>query len=129
MSAEEILQKEEKYCRLLECDGATRLLHYALTEAGLEHNVYCGEVLYKGHAAIPWHFWIELKDGRIIDIKAGQYLVQNMFTRVDRITDMPPHGIFFAENVLPFMYLGDVFSMEVNKNVYQLLKYVGSGTI
>lgn len=70
----------------LECDGLTRVIHTLLERDSIAHKVCIGTVdasvgSYRG--SIPYHLWIELEDGRIIDLRARMWLGENA-----------PHGIF-----------------------------------
>lgn len=66
---------------LLECDGLTRVLHYVLDQKEIPHIVYYGLISSKA-GSMP-HYWIKLKDNRIVDYRARMWF-----------GDQAPHGIF-----------------------------------
>jgi hypothetical protein len=110
MTIEEILDEEFNHLERLECDGATRVLHYRLKLAGIEHTIYVGKVVVNSVAAIPLHYWIVLKNGNILDTKAGIWL-----------RDSAPYGIFNPINYPEFCYIGSPEDIEVSPFLYNYL--------
>lgn len=58
----------------LECDGMTRVISTLLQRDGLPHRVVVGRLEVAGYGVIPLHWWIELPDGRICDLRARMWL-------------------------------------------------------
>ncbi|WP_189691147.1 hypothetical protein [Pseudorhodoferax aquiterrae] len=68
----------------LECDGMTRVVSALLLRDGIAHVPMCGTLSVAGVGEIPVHHWIELEDGRLIDLRARMWLGED--PRV-------PHGV------------------------------------
>lgn len=58
----------------LECDGMTRVVSALLRRDGIAHAPMCGTLNVAGVGDIPYHHWIELADGRLIDLRARMWL-------------------------------------------------------
>lgn len=71
----------------LECDGMTRAISTLLQRDGLPHRVVVGRLEVAGCGVIPLHWWIELPDGRICDLRARMWL---------GACEAIPHGIAVA---------------------------------
>lgn len=69
----------------LECDGLTRITSALLHRENVEHSVCVGSLDIEGRPLIPMHLWIELQDGRIVDLRARMWAGKE---------DDVPHGIF-----------------------------------
>jgi hypothetical protein len=95
MISEKILGEEAKHLEMVQCDGATRILHYRLTLAGIKHTVYVGKVLFKNEVAIRLHFWIVLDNNNIIDTKARSWT-----------NNSAPYGIFNPDHYPDYKYRG-----------------------
>lgn len=111
LKLEDIIEKAEKLCEHLECDGAVRVLDYLLTENKILHQVKLGKV-DMGEENIPYHFWIELYDERIIDIKARMWMKNKKV----------PHGVFKKENTKA-VYSGETVQMNTSKTIFQILTH------
>lgn len=65
-------------CRLdplpLECDGMARVLSTLLTRDDVPHQVAIGSLSVNGVGTIDLHWWIELSDGRVCDLRARMWL-------------------------------------------------------
>lgn len=76
-------------CRLdplpLECDGMTRVLSTLLTRDEVPHRVAIGSLSVTGVGTIDLHWWIELSDDRVCDLRARMWLGSE---------DGVPHGCF-----------------------------------
>jgi hypothetical protein len=70
----------------VECDGMAQILHRALKQAGVEHEVWCGAIrrASDGKFVAP-HLWIRV-NGLTIDYRARLWLGPDM-----------PHGVFVAD--------------------------------
>lgn len=68
----------------LECDGMTRLMAAVLTQYDIGFQAYVGALEVEGVGRISLHWWIELADDRIVDLRARMWL--------DTSTQVP-HGI------------------------------------
>lgn len=68
----------------LECDGMTRLVAAELTQCDVGLQAYVGALEVEGVGRISLHWWIELADDRIVDLRARMWL--------DTSTQVP-HGI------------------------------------
>jgi hypothetical protein len=104
-----------KYDKLpLECDGLTRVLSYVLKENGIKHSVYDGSVRYK-EEGIPWHFWIELNDGRVVDYRLRMWIR-------DRSA---PHGVF-KPNKYPDLHYENRkrINLKVTEQTFQILTMI-----
>ncbi len=68
------------------CGAVTRVLHTALTLAGVKHRVMLGYMLDQrsGEQFAP-HMWLELGDGRVVDYRARMWLGNK---------EDVPHGVF-----------------------------------
>lgn len=71
----------------LECDGMTRAISTLMQREGLSHRVFVGQLEVERCGVIPTHWWIELPDGRICDLRARMWLGRNVLV---------PHGLFFV---------------------------------
>lgn len=105
MIAEDILRNERPFLNRLECDGATRVLHYSLTKARISHRCFYGRVFLNEENCIPHHFWISLDDGRLIDCKARMWAGQNA-----------PDGIFKPREYPEYKY-HEVQQLELKVDV------------
>ncbi len=88
---------------ILECDGMTNVLHYYLTQAGIDHAVYQGYVIEDGPAGegITWHMWVtaQTQEGpAIIDYRAQMWLGER---------EAVPRGVFLPEHYPTIQYHGD----------------------
>lgn len=93
----------DKYDKLpLECDGLTRVLHRVLVYHNIPHLIVCG-TLSDGKKIIP-HYWIKLKDGRIVDYRARMWF-----------GNKSPHGIFDPKSQSVVFYMTN--SEEVSFHV------------
>jgi hypothetical protein len=72
----------------LECDGLARVTSSLLHREGVPHTVHVGSLTVGEEAKIPWHAWITLEDGRIIDLRARMWLPEQ---------EGVPHGLFTPE--------------------------------
>lgn len=73
----------------LECDGLSRVVSTLLQRDEIQHCVHVGSVDVEGVGTIPLHWWIELPDGRLLDLRSRMWLGQD-----DRV----PHGMFIPQN-------------------------------
>lgn len=84
----------------VECDGATRIVHVLLKDAGVPHEVYWGAVeLWEGDS-IPLHWWVKV-GMFIIDYRARMWLPDN---------DDVPHGVFDPTEHPEVEYQGSLVS-------------------
>jgi hypothetical protein len=72
----------------LECDGIARTASKLLEREGVEHTVHIGKVVIEGVGTICPHFWIELPDGRLLDLRARMWLREH---------ETVPHGVFVPQ--------------------------------
>lgn len=68
----------------LECDGMTRVISSLLQRDGVAHAAMVGRLDVDQVGSIALHHWIELPDGRRIDLRARMWLGND--ARV-------PHGV------------------------------------
>jgi hypothetical protein len=113
-NTETVIADELPKIQNLECDGATRVLHYALDKAGIKHQTYHGLVKFNGKV-IPLHYWIELSDGRILDYKLRMWLGADA-----------PEGIFEQKGI---KYSGVAINLLVNETLYNILTFASGGEI
>jgi hypothetical protein len=83
----------------LECDGMTRVVSILLQHDSIAHTPMTGRLTVEGVGKIVPHCWIELGDGRRIDLRARMWLADD--PRV-------PHGIVPADAV-GVRYEGEAF--------------------
>ncbi len=83
----------------LECDGMTRVVSMLLQRDGIAHTPISGRLVVEGVGEIVPHCWLELEDGRRIDLRAKMWLADDL--RV-------PHGIVPADAV-GVRYEGEAF--------------------
>lgn len=69
----------------LECDGMARVLSTLLTRDDVPHQLAIGSLSVNGVGTIDLHWWIELSDGRVCDLRARMWLGTE---------DGVPHGCF-----------------------------------
>lgn len=69
----------------LECDGTTRCLASLMIRHNQAFSVVGGQVDVDGVGYIAPHWWLELPDGRIFDVKARLWLDGD---------ERAPHGVF-----------------------------------
>jgi hypothetical protein len=69
----------------LECDGFTLVASMLLEREGVPHQRRLGRVTVEGVGDIAYHYWIELRDGRLCDFKARMWLGDDPGV---------PHGVF-----------------------------------
>jgi hypothetical protein len=58
----------------LECDGLTRVASLLLSRQLIRHSIHVGQLDVTSVGRIPLHFWIELEDGRTLDLRARMWL-------------------------------------------------------
>ena len=73
----------------LECDGMTRVVSSLLQRDSIAHTPMVGSLEVPSMGRIALHYWIELGDGRRIDLRARRWLGDDL--RV-------PHGIVPADH-------------------------------
>ena len=66
----------------VECDGFCRMASYLLSNAGIEHECFVGELNLEDGRNIPLHYWL-VAQGKHIDYRARMWL-----------GDDAPHGVF-----------------------------------
>lgn len=69
----------------LECDGMTQVVSTLLAREGIAHRAVVGSLAVAGVGTIALHWWIELADGWLCDLRARCWLGDD--ARV-------PHGVF-----------------------------------
>jgi hypothetical protein len=112
ITVESILTEVEPLIdHLADCDGTSRVFVYRLTKAKIAHKVKTGVVLYDGQVVIQLHYWIELWDGRILDIRARSWSRMNN----------APHGVFFVKDHPGFEFSGKVIKMDVDDLLFKIL--------
>lgn len=77
-----------------ECDGASRLVHLALTRAGVIHQPFVGRVDCTDGRGIRLHYWIRVGSW-LIDYRARMWLGSDA-----------PHGVFLPGDYPDFRYIG-----------------------
>ena len=92
----------------LECDGMTRVVSFALREAGIPHVAKAGELLVDGVRVVPVHFWIEC-DGSIADYRARTWAGDE---------EHVPHGIFQPEDFPRVAYRGEAVDVSITRVVF-----------
>ena len=95
----------------LECDGMTRVISNLLQRDGIGHTPMAGRLAIEGVGQIVPHCWIELEDGRRIDLRARMWLGDD--PRV-------PHGIV-CTHALGMQYEGEPFQVVSNPLVFWAL--------
>ncbi|MBX3232006.1 MAG: hypothetical protein KIT84_20180 [Labilithrix sp.] len=96
----------------LECDGMTRVLSFALREAGVPHVAKAGDLLVDGVRVVPIHFWIELSDGSLVDYRARMWSGEG---------DHVPHGVFRSEDCPRVEYRGEAVDVSMPRVVFDVL--------
>lgn len=99
--------------KALECDGAVRVIHHLLNKMGADHKVMAG-YLETSQGVIPLHFWIELPDGRIIDVKSRMWL-----------GDEVQQGIFIPDQNTN--YVGEQIEMQMSDTMFDILTKFDKG--
>jgi hypothetical protein len=84
-----------------ECDGASRLVHLALTIACIPHTVMCGYLYHHGLAMVPFHFWFKCGDF-VIDYRARMWYGPEA-----------PHGVFETHEYPSFSYAGEPTTFDI----------------
>lgn len=95
----------------VECDGMARVISNLLQRDGIAHTPMAGRLAIEGVGQIVPHCWIELKDGRRIDLRARMWLGDD--PRV-------PHGIV-PTLALGMQYEGEPFKVVGNPLVFWAL--------
>jgi len=113
--AKNIISQETDKIKCLECDGATRVFHYVLSKNGIKHRVMVGSVKISNDGIIPYHYWIELPDGNIIDYKSRMWLGESA-----------EEGIFKPKKG---RYIGRETKLDMNETLYQILTLQSGGGI
>lgn len=103
----EIVKNCEELAQYLECDGSTRILNYILNKNGIPHEVYVGEISYRGQL-IPIHYWIRIGEW-YIDNKVRMWLGEDV-----------PQGVFKRT---PVLYDGEHVHMETSDTIFHILTY------
>lgn len=94
----------------LECDGMTRVLSTVLAKQGVKHTVAGGLLSGGERGQIP-HYWIELPDKRIIDLRARMWMGENA-----------PHGVFENKRLdVEYIKEREYESFIVQPFLYQIL--------
>lgn len=110
----------------LECDGATRVLDYALTKNKIPHTVYVGKVLTiakKGWVeVIPLHYWIKLGNN-LLDFKAQMWLDSDAPNGVFSVNK--EKGGFVPDDWPEYMYQGKPIELNTSETIYQILTMSG----
>lgn len=92
----------------LECDGMTNVLHFFLSQAGMAHTVFQGQVEdgETGERFAP-HWWIELETQEgpmVVDYRARMWLGER---------DSVPHGVFSLASYPHIRYQGDKITLPL----------------
>lgn len=101
----------------LECDGITNVIHYHLSRANIDHNVFFGTVSNRvsGQDFSP-HYWVEVtvdEGTAIIDYRVRYWLGEDGDT---------PHGVFLKHQFPHMDYEGSEHHIPVlPENVIRLL--------
>lgn len=103
-----LINAEAERCGHLECDGATKILHYLLDSHNIPHYVFYGTLEVNSKIMNP-HFWIGLPDGRYVDFKARMWFGNDA-----------PNGIFYPKDTTA-IYTGTPVEMKVSATLYKLL--------
>lgn len=104
----------------LECDGLTKVFHFYLDRAQIEHRVMQGSVEnVQSGDSITWHRWITLQTQQgpaIIDYRARMWLGE----RAD-----VPHGVFLAEHFPHMRYQGQEIELAAlaERDIHTLLEW------
>jgi hypothetical protein len=115
LKAKKIADEAQDKISFLECDGATRVLHYLFQEQNVKHVVKRGSVVF-GKDDIPLHYWIELPDGSVVDYKSRMWLGKNA-----------QQGVFNPNEKIE--YLGRETDLKVSKFIYETLTMSTGGVI
>ncbi len=78
----------------LECDGLTRVISTLLQRDGVDHRVFVGQLEVDGVGTIDYHWWIDLLDGTLCDLRARMWLGE--FQDV-------PHGVFAPSDLQRYL--------------------------
>ena len=113
--AKNVVAKELDKIKCLECDGATRVFHYVLSKNGIKHRVMVGSVKISKDKIIPYHYWIELPDGHVIDYKSRMWLGESV-----------EEGVFKPKKGT---YIGQETKLNMNETLYRILTMEGGGNI
>jgi hypothetical protein len=113
--AKAVAKKELEKIKFLECDGATRVLHYVFDKEKIKHVVKKGIVTFDGEE-IPLHFWIELPDGNIVDYKSRMWL-----------GNQAQEGVFKPNSKTK--YIGEPIDLKMSETVYRILTMESGGAL
>lgn len=95
------------YREPLDCDGQTRVMHYVLSEAKIQHDLYFGAIEVKdADLGFFPHMWIQLavQEGlAAVDYKARKWLGKS---------EKIPHGVFLLKDYPHVQYNGDIVYEE-----------------
>lgn len=92
-------------CAPLECDGLSRCISTLLSRHQIEHVVHQGVVEVEGVGAMHPHYWIELHDGQLIDLRARMWLGQN---------SLVPHGLFSPDACVEYNSSQLIYAEDFN---------------
>jgi len=106
---QQIIKEIPNYIDNLECDGATRDIHYILDKNNINHSVFTGKVEHKGETVIPLHYWIQLPSMQIIDFKARMW-----------VGNKAPNGLF-NDGTTNYNYIGKKINMPMNDMLFMIL--------
>ena len=105
-----VIERAQILCEHLECDGATRVISYLLTKEGVKHKCCIGSA-YLDPETIALHYWIELTDQRIIDIKFRRW--------IDNIDS--PNGMFKQSDTKAIYYAARKYTVEISDLLFDIL--------
>lgn len=77
----------------------TRVISTLLQKLSVKHRVHVGSLDVEAVGHIPHHWWIDLADGRLCDLRARMWLGAD-----DRV----PHGVFHPGQDAKYVHHGTV---------------------
>lgn len=95
----------------LECDGMTRVISALLARAGVEHTVCTGYLENIKTASGIMHYWIELNDDYLIDLRARMWM-----------GNQAPHGVFLNGNThVNYQRHGVITDFKIDPYVFDIM--------
>src|SRR5215207_6786457 len=92
----------------LECDGLSRSISALLDREGVAHRLLVGSLTVPAVGATPYHWWVELGTGHVVDLRARMWLGAS--ERVPHGVSLPAaHHLYDAHDVVraavsPFVF-------------------------
>lgn len=96
----------------LECDGMSRCISMLLSRDSIPHRVMIGKAGVVGLGLIQSHYWVDLDNNYIIDMRARMWLGDDV--RV-------PHGVFECKETHLYSWLDAADMSRMTPLVFEVL--------